>query len=210
MASRNQIFFAHSKDDRELLDELAIPFAHTDISQFQAGFEDIEEPVSESIKEQIQNSRALFVILGENAQEKQHTKIWIAWEVGIAIQNQIDVWVLNDINWPIRMPIPSITDYLLWDREDEDQKRDLRDMLENEFVDGDMSPPRKLGLDTTENPTFGNNRNRRVRGQTELLIKKPIEVECPYEGCGEQFRLRFEGVEQFNCPACRRGLRPAR
>lgn len=197
----NQIFISHSKANKDLLDELAIPFANAGVKRFIAGFEDIEEPANETIQEKIQRSCAIFVVIGPNAKEREHTKLWIAWEVGIATQSNKDVWVLEDINSPVHMPIPSLSNYLLWDSKDGQQKRELRDLIETEFDYGPQDRVRSAVL----RPTKDGKRDVPVEGEN-TLSETPRGTECPHGGCGATFNLRFQGVSQFNCPVCRRAV----
>lgn len=197
-----QIFISHSKADKNLLDELAIPFANTSVKRFIAGFEDLEKPVNEYLQKEIRQSRAIFVVLGPNARAKEHTKLWIAWEVGIATQFNIDVWVFEDVNSPVHMPIPSLTDYLLWDSKNDQQKRELRDILENEFLQYEGQS--RAGHYRLESAKEGK-RNVAVEDRTDLL-EAPITVICPYDGCGAEFNVRFDGVPHFNCPVCRQAV----
>ena len=200
MESRNQVFISHSQDDEDLLDVLNIVFGNSSISQYRASFEQQSDPVSEHLLEEIKKSRAMFVVLGPQAQKQEHTKIWIGWEAGIAAELGIPIWILEDINTQIKMPIPSFSDYVLWDSSNEDEHRVLRNILESE-----------LGFrDETEEPSSANissdheaGRNISVDEDCEIR-NQPVLITCPYDNCGERFRKWFRGPRRFNCPACAR------
>lgn len=200
MESRNQVFISHSQDDQDLLDVLNRVFGNSSISQYRASFEDQSDPVSDHLMEEIKKSRAMFVVLGPQAQKQEHTKIWIGWEAGIAAQLGKPIWILEDINSQIEMPIPSFSDYILWDSSDDDEHRVLRDVMESEF-----------GFrDETEEPSRANissdydaGRNISINEDCEIR-HQPVSITCPYDSCGERFRIWFRGPDRFNCPACAR------
>lgn len=201
----NQIFIAHSKDDRELLIELRQVFSRSETKAYEASFEDQSKPVSKDLMDEINKSRAMFVVLGPNAQEEIHTMIWIGWEAGIATKLNIPVWILEDIESQATMPIPSFTDYLLWDSSDETQHRILRDVIESE-IGGDeqtKSPIRSNLYKWSGHNHEESLRNKEIESGSKPILR-PKEVQCPYSSCGESFTLWFEGPDEFNCPACRR------
>lgn len=203
----DQIFISHSREDTDLLDELDRVFGKVGLKQYRASFEDQIPPVSKNLKNQINESRGMFVVLGRRAQAQTHTMIWIGWEAGIAIQAGIPVWIVNDIKSNVELPIPSFTDYVLWDSQDDEQKRTLRDVIHSEFVDGEPSSPsdyEKPGK-VEEGIGFTSNRNR-ANVRESWVVSHLRGIECPYEGCGERYAIRFEGPIEFNCPACRRAI----
>ena len=201
----DQIFISHSRDDTNLLDELDRVFGKAGLKQYRASFEDQAPPVSEDLKTQINQSVAMFVVLGRQAQAKTHTMIWIGWEAGIAVQSGIPVWILEDIQARVTQPIPSLSDFVLWDSRDKNQHRILRDILELEFIRGEnatpeifYTPPKK----NTHSWSGSHSRNNASYRNSEVS-EKTRGVICPYESCGERYLIRFEGVADFNCPSCR-------
>jgi len=198
----DQIFVSHSKEDKELLDELDRVFGKARLKQYRASFEDQSPPVSEDLKSQINNSVGMFVVLGRRAQAKTHTMIWIGWEAGIAIQSGIPVWILEDVQSRVTLPIPSFTDYVLWDSREGQQKRVLRDVIEDQFADsGTTEIDNYEKLDAKES-NWGDSRNNANVGKSEV-IESSRGIQCPHENCGEKYIIRFEGTAEFNCPSCR-------
>ena len=199
----DQIFISHSREDEDLLDELDRVFGKVGAKQYRASFEDQNPPVSQTLKREINQSAGMFVVLGRRAQAKTHTMIWIGWEAGIAIQSGIPVWILEDVQSKVKQPIPSFTDHVLWDSQDSEQKRTLRDIIEREFVVGDTTTPStKIEPQTSETGFRNTNRNgATVRDST--VSETVRSLSCPYESCGEEFNIRFEDVNKFNCPSCR-------
>lgn len=72
------------------------------------------------IKYEINNSNALFFLVGRQLVKMQEnhddnwdrTQNWIAFEIGIACQRKIDVWVICDKNIKINFPIPYVSAYI--------------------------------------------------------------------------------------------------
>ena len=198
-----QIFISHSRDDENLLDELDRVFGKLPMKQYRASFEDQSPPVSADLKNEINESAAMIVVLGRNAQAKTHTMIWIGWEAGVAAEAGIPVWILEDVSSNVTEPIPSFTDYVLWDSQDREQKRILRDVLERDFVTSSHSEPDEYETPRKEDVNWGSPQ-RNSANPIESTISTDIQgIRCPYDSCGEEFAIRFEGPTDFNCPSCR-------
>ena len=90
-----QIFISHSQKDEELLGIFKNAFVGTNVK---AIFESLEKIVkgnisSDQIKMDIENSRAIFVILSQNVEKIPYTRDWVVWETGVA-KNK-DIWVFE-------------------------------------------------------------------------------------------------------------------
>jgi len=202
----DQIFVSHSQEDEDLLLELDKVFGKVGLKQYRASFEDQMPPVSQNLNNEITRSVGMFVVLGRRAQAKTHTMIWIGWEAGVAIHSGIPVWIVEDIHSEVTEPIPSFTDYVLWDSDKDEQKRILRDVLEEEFVERDV-PRQQSGfqiLDTL-NRGWGSSRNS-AKPRNSKVTDKMAGVQCPYDDCGEIYTIRFEDAGEFNCPSCRQAI----
>lgn len=204
--NETQIFISHSKDDDELIQAINEIFGNSSIRQHRASFERHSTPISGDLKKEINESSGLFVVLGRNAQIRQHTMIWIGWEVGIATQLEIPVWIMEDVNSQLENPIPSFTDYVLWDSREEDHRRKLRNIIETKFIDEQIErPDHDLILEKGSGNVFGNVRNF-ARPIGPSIADSPKVATCPWESCGENFRIRFNDIQSFNCPACRKQI----
>lgn len=198
-----QIFISHSREDTELLDELDRVFGKVGLKQYRASFEDQTPPVSENLKAEIRNSVGMFVVLGRRAQAKTHTMIWIGWEAGIATEAGIPIWILEDVQSNVKQPIPSFTDYVLWNSRSDEQKRLLRDVIETEFVDGNLPTPTEVvSPETKDGGWVGSSRNTANVMESEVT-DEVRKFTCPYDNCGEEYVIRFSGPSEFNCPSCR-------
>lgn len=198
-----QIFISHSRHDEKLLEELDRVFGPAGVGQYRANITNQSPPVSEDLKEEIRQSIGVFVLLGPEAEARAHTKSWIAWEAGVAAQLEQPIWILEDVKSTVKMPIPSFTDYVLWDSTEESKRKKLRDILKSEFInEGDDPVVELTGL--VEHPDGA--RGPQVHHHAELSMN-PRMTSCPYRNCGEEFKIWFEEPATFNCPSCRRILR---
>ena len=105
-----QIFLSHTKLDVECCDMFDRAAAREGVKVFRSEFEELESPPWQTIKKEVVNSVALFLLVGEelvNAQNRseaslvvkekwKYTQNWISYEVGVACQKGIDVWVVCD------------------------------------------------------------------------------------------------------------------
>lgn len=119
-----QIFLSHTKEDKDFCDKFDVVCARVGIKAYRSEFETIKAPAWNTIKEEISKSSAVFLLVGEKLVELQktsqdnielrkswsHTQNWIAFEVGLACQRGIDVWVLCD-NVEINFPVPYFNNY---------------------------------------------------------------------------------------------------
>ena len=90
-----QIFVSHSKRDKDLVDFFSNAFATTKVKAIFEEFEKIlaGEITSCRVVQDIENSKALFVVLSQNVHDIPHTRDWVVWETGIA-KNK-DIWVFE-------------------------------------------------------------------------------------------------------------------
>jgi len=145
-------------------------------------FEDITPPPYQSIKNFVNQSDAIFVLLSRSLLQKLHTDNWVSFEIGLAanwrsfylipriFQDRIDVFVFEPSQDPVDYAVPYCTYYMLYSGTTEELKF-LRELVQN-------AP----------------------------LHNKGIPIKCPYDNCSIEFKLLSDTTE-FNCPTCRRGMR---
>jgi len=113
------VFLSHTKLDSAFCDRFDNICANVGIRRFRSEFAYIEKPSWRTIKEQLGKSRALFLLVGKQLVEQQaspynpdwrFTQNWISYEVGIAHQRNIDVWVVCD-SVGINFPVPYFNNY---------------------------------------------------------------------------------------------------
>ena len=120
-----QIFLSHTKLDKDFCDRFDIAAARVGLKLFRSELESIENPAWATIMDEIGKSSALFLLVGKELVEAQassdsakreewkFTQNWISYEVGVACQRQIDVWVACD-GVRINFPVPYLNNYELW------------------------------------------------------------------------------------------------
>jgi hypothetical protein len=121
-----QVFISHTKLDKSLCDRFDITIARVGLKAFRSELENIRPPAWSTIIDEINRSCALFLLVGEELvkaqaasdvaqrQEWKFTQNWISYEVGVASQRRIDVWVVCDTDVRINFPVPYLNNYQVW------------------------------------------------------------------------------------------------
>jgi hypothetical protein len=188
------VFMSHTKLDKEFCDKFDIAAARIGIEVFRSELEDISPPAWKNIKQKMEQSSAMFLLVGKRLVEAQamseftaqyreewkHTQNWIAYEVGLACQKAIDVWVICDSVY-INFPVPYLNNYVIYGLEQypADQKLlFIRDVLSH-YKKNEIFP----------------------------LGALQRAVTCPNVSCGAQYNLHSMVQKGGNvpCPTC---LRP--
>jgi len=182
-----QIFVSHTQRDKEFCDMFDVACARVGIKAFRSEFETIEAPAWESIKKEMKKSQALFLLVGSQLVTYQsypdeswrHTQNWIAFEVGLACQMNIDVWVFCDEGVEMNFPVPYFNNYLPFG---------MRDNQNFEFVKAILT----------------DYRNR----HTFSVARHNWGTYCPYDDCNVEFNLpaRFDPGASIKCPQCLRDI----
>ncbi|MHC3130081.1 MAG: hypothetical protein IBV52_08425 [Candidatus Bathyarchaeota archaeon] len=122
-----QLFMSHTKLDKTFCNMFDVVAARVGIKVFRSEFEEIKPPAWDTIKEAMDVSSAMFLLVGKElvkAQEDsekdpklredwKHTQNWIAYEIGLACAKGIDVWVYCD-NVKINFPVPYLNNYAIY------------------------------------------------------------------------------------------------
>ena len=110
----DQIFISHSSKDHEIVDYFIEKFDDTDIKPIRMEYEKWSRKGKPNwiwIKDEIQRSKALFLILTKNIVKKEFTQNWVAFEIGVAsmCDSQVPVFVFREEN--IDFPVPFLNHY---------------------------------------------------------------------------------------------------
>ncbi len=183
-----QIFLSHTKRDENSCDRFDRAAVREGIQVFRSEFENIEAPSWATIKTQIGKSNALFLMVGpelvkaqkesdkDEASREQwkYTQNWIAYEIGLACQKGIDVWVICD-NVEINFPVPYLNNYEVYGMINQENVNFYRDIFK------EYNLGRKL--------PFGTHQGQR-------------SLRCPYERCKSVFNFWsiMKIGEKFICP----------
>jgi len=111
-----QIFVSHSQKDENFQSFFSKAFAGTNVKAVFEEFEKISKGkiTRDDIGRDIENSRAVFVILSQNVEKIPHTRDWVVCETGIA-KNK-DVWVFepNSQYGKISVVVPTLRNYVVF------------------------------------------------------------------------------------------------
>jgi len=200
------IFISHSQKDKEIIQIFRNAFNGTKVNPILLEYERYSNPPWREIKNRIQSSSALFVLLGQNIKSSDYTQNWISYEVGIADSFNKPIWIFEDINNEILFPIPNVNHYLLYNPVQPESLLYLKTVISSYAV----NPLASLGgillaAAITTNPiailAAG------LIGSKVGIPSKPqgTKLICVYHDCQVTFEF-YNNNTQFNCPSCRRPL----
>ena len=175
-----RVFISHSKNDPNL-DFFHKVFSGIRTESKWMELEDITYPPWESIRWEINQSDALFVLLSAPLKELSHIRNWVSFEIGLAANYRkpallpvpqsigLDIYVFEPIDIEVEFPVPCCTYYMLYGKTVEEIKF-LQEMIRD--------------------APFHN---------------KGAPIKCPNDDCQIEFKLLTD-INEFRCPACRKGL----
>ena len=121
------VFISHSRYDSNL-DFFHKIFSALPIESVWMEFEDIQPPPYLSIKDNVNRSDALFVLLSQHIVDKQHTNNWVSFEVGLATNRKCEIYVFEPLDENVNFAVPYFTHYMRY-RTTENILKWLRDGL---------------------------------------------------------------------------------
>jgi hypothetical protein len=174
-----KVFESHTKLDSGFCDVFDRACARVGIDAFRSEYESIQPPAWETIRNELQQSKALFLLVGKslvNAQkthssEWEHTQNWISYEIGIASQLGIDVWVLCD-RVKINFPVPYLNNYVPYSIRIEGNFKLFVDVLQA-YVSG-----RKFGLNSAAKFTCSYS-DCSITYNLHAVVPKGGKIVCP-------------------------------
>jgi hypothetical protein len=171
-----QIFVSHSQYDRDIRASFNTIFARTNVKSVCIEFEKVSLPAWPKIKDAINASETVFLLLGPKIRKSIYTQNWIAFEVGLSCALGKRVWVFEQMGSKIDFPIPYVTDYLLYS---------LDDNIHFDYVKGIIEG-------------YGENVNSlHPKGK----IPDGLLVECRH--CHLEFSMH-QTFGAYYCPSCRK------
>jgi len=187
-----KIFYSHTKNDKEFCDEFDKVCARVGIAAFRSELEEIEYPAWKRILNEINQSVAIFLMVGKELVKSQElndpgwkfTQNWISYEIGIACQRGIDVWaVCEDVL--INFPMPYINNYCTANIARHGTFRYFKKFILPLYKQGNSFSFPYIDL----------------RG-------KNIGVTCPHKDCKAEFNLHLtlEPGSVITCPQCLNGI----
>jgi hypothetical protein len=146
-----QIFVSHSRRDTKILDFFDRAFARTGVISKCMEFEEMQPPQWNEIDKQVETSIATFLLLGPNVKNSDHTRNWIAFEVGLSCAYKKRVWVFEEMDSKINFPIPYVTDYMpyvLNERISFDYIREILEGYRDDYYQVNNGKRIPIGLET--------------------------------------------------------------
>jgi len=215
-----QIFIGHSRKDEGLRTFFANAFAGTNVKAFFAEFEKIVngEMTPNQIKQAIQQSQAIFIILSPNVQDIPHTRDWIVSEA--AAGSNVDVWVFEQEQdtGKITISIPFLRQYMTMKADEGDYKY-LRQIIES-YCDHDMI--KTVAATTAAGAGTGyllGGKNKAAGTLAGALIglaggylyskgvkKRPVGISVICPKCRTRYSVHLSSYD-FRCPVCNENLR---
>ncbi|MBA7501459.1 hypothetical protein ES706_00029 [subsurface metagenome] len=208
------IFISHSQKDVETLNYFNNLFGGTLIKAIRAEFERYERPPWTAIKNWVNESSAVFLLLGPNLRGSIFTSNWVSFEVGLACQARKSVWIFEQVKEPVDFPVPYLTNYMLYDPASRVSFERIQ-----EIVQSYDSTPQLAGaaLGALLGAAFvavvagkkGTIPGAFIGGVIGASLTRKtsygIQIKCPHDDCGISFMLHTK-VDNFLCPTCRRAI----
>ena len=207
------IFVSHSKRDKQLVQNIQamlINLGHTPIIE-EFIPEERKEPIpKDEIRKNVQLSNALFLFLTDEIVQTKYTENWVIYEVGLASDRHIPIFIFEREGLPIHYPIPDVTDYMIFD------PYSIEDILNIQKLAKEVGklPPILLtaGLGALLGIPFGP-LGIAIGGLAGLIfgprLEPPIpgiKVTCPYENCKATYNYWSPNIINFRCPICRQPI----
>ncbi len=181
-----QVFVSHTQKDVEFCDVFDRACARVGIKAFRSEFETLKFPAWQTIRDAIRKSKALFLLIGKELVNYQnsydsswsYTQNWIAYEIGVACDRGIDVWVICD-DVRINFPVPYLSHYVT------------------------VSPRHREAFDF-----LVENLDEYVKGARTVIFDENTEIQCIHDNCKAvyYFPVRMKTGDRIICPQCLREL----
>jgi len=134
----SQIFVSHSARDEEIVNFFAKIFSVTNVKGVFKEIEGFRNPQAwVEIQNDIQLSKAIFVLLGPHVQEIKHTRDWVVWESALGSPMRKEIWVFEPYEslGKIDVIIPHVDHYMIFQ-----QTKEYRDYIRRIIEAYDISP----------------------------------------------------------------------
>jgi hypothetical protein len=200
------IFISHSSKDTDILGIFDKVFAGTNVHAIRAEFESYNIPPWNAIKEWIEESSALFLLIGPNLKSSDYTQNWVSFEVGLAAGKGKEIWVFEQQGREVHFPVPYLDHYMLYDagKANADYIRSVIDAYGNGINVGGAALAAIVGY-AIAGPAGGLLAG--LIGSKVNTSEKPVglKITCPYADCCSAFQLHSR-LDNLDCPSCRRNM----
>lgn len=191
-----RVFLSHTRFDKDFCDKFDNICSNVGMQRFRSEFAQIDKPPWRTIKEQLGKSRALFLLVGKELVNRQaspynpewkHTQNWISYEVGIAHQRNIDIWVVCD-SMQINFPVPYFNNYVPFGLEPGDSMQYMNAVLETYLSGGNFSISYRPNSATQPCPSCG------IEFNLHATMDVGSVIICPHCLGGIEFNQPFSSA----------------
>ena len=175
-----KVFESHTKLDSEFCDVFDRACARVGIDAFRSEYESIQPPAWQTIRNELRQAKALFLLVGKSLVEEQethssdwdYTQNWISYEIGIASQLGIDVWVLCD-GIQINFVVPYLNNYFPYSIREKENLQLFVGVLQ------DYASGKKYGLNYNEGAVTCPYSDCLITYNLHAIVPKDGEIVCP-------------------------------
>lgn len=208
-----QIFISHSKEDKDLRDFFSNAFAGTKVKVIFEEFEKIfrGEITPKQIAKDIENSKAVFVILSQNVQNIPHTRDWVGWEAGVAKGR--DIWIFEPYSQlgEISVVTPYLRHYVIFDTNDAwlGYMRTIIESYDDSHVLPTLLVTGGIGALLAEKDKIGGATLGALAGLviSDKSKERPTGIGVICSECSSSYNLHIpQGMNIFRCPVCNADL----
>ena len=211
-----KIFISLSSKDKGLVEVIDYNLRNVGITPIIEEFSEVRNPPYENIKGKIIESAAVFLWLTPTITESKYTKSWVICETIIAANQNKPVYVFEKWDSDVQLPIPYVTDYILYDPSQKEHWRVIQEIAIKRAREYSPHPAALVG--GIIGGLLGLNKGAlgallgagigavggEIIGRTldSLSAQKefPLKVICRY--CRWIFNFYSE-INRFRCPHCR-------
>ena len=181
-----QIFYSHTKKDEKFCDEFDKVCARVGIAAFRSEFEEIDPPAWKRIKNEINLSVAVLLLVGKELVKSQeskdpdwkYTQNWISYEIGLACAKDIDVWaVCEDVE--INFPMPYINNYCTANIAKPDAFKYFRTYVLPQYNQGYSFPYPSRGSRNEDLGVTCTNKNCKAELNLHVWLEPGESIVCP-------------------------------
>lgn len=208
-----QIFISHSSKDADFRNFFSNAFAGANVRAIYEEFEKIytKKITSEQISKDIENSKAIFVILSQNVQDLPHTRDWVAWETGVA-KNK-DIWIFEPKSQfgNIYVVTPYLRHYVIFDTSEPFfiYLRKIIDSYDDSNVLPTVLATGGIGAALAEKDKMG---GAAIGALAGLMIadnskNRPVGTRIICSNCNSTYNVHYpKAMKIFRCPVCNQFL----
>lgn len=141
-----RIFISHSREDTDIVNFFGTICDTTQVKKILKEIEGFRTPEKwAEIQNDIQFSKAIFVILGPHVQEIRPTRDWVVWESALASPMRKDIWVFEPYEslGNIDVIIPHVDHYMVF-QQTKDYQEYIKRIIES-YDDSAVLPAAAAG-----------------------------------------------------------------